>query len=350
MDAGIKPVKRTNSLNTIRLLAALQVFAGHAIPNLGLELPQWLTSILHVLFVFEGVPVFFFLSGFLIWSSIGKTRDFKTYLQKRVLRIYPELWGGVLVSMIAMLVLYGKQIVWPDFLAFQVTQSTALQFWTPDSLRNYGTGTPNPSLWTIGVMAQCYIALWFLHKLLHRKHWAKWAACIGVSMCVNIFKPLAQPFLPALIYKLVWYTFANHIWLFLIGAFICEHFDKVLGFLKKFWWAALLLSVVAKRSGWDVGGYLTFQSIFLGLGCIGMAYSLPQINIKNDYSYGLYIYHMIVINAMVALGVVGENSYMLIALAVSFLLAVLSYHTLGALSRNMKRKTLLQQEQPQSGL
>lgn len=248
-----------------------------------------------------------------------------------------------------MCVLYGEHIVWPDFLAFQVTQSTVFQFWTPDSLRNYGTGIPNPSLWTNSVMAQCYIVLWFLHKLLHRKHWSKWAVCIGVSMCINIFKPFLQPFLPALIYKLIWYTFANHIWLFLIGAFICEHFDKILGYLKKFWWVALLLSVVAKRSGLDFGAYPICQSIFLGFGCVGMAYSLPQINIKNDYSYGLYIYHMIVINVMVALGVVEKNSYMLIALAVSFLLAVLSYHTLGTLSRNMKRKTLLQQEQPQGG-
>lgn len=82
---------RNNSLNFIRLLAAFQVFLGHADTHLNLNLPD---NVLNVFNTLQGVPVFFLISGFLIWASLGKVNDFKTFAKKRILRLYPELWGG----------------------------------------------------------------------------------------------------------------------------------------------------------------------------------------------------------------------------------------------------------------
>jgi len=90
----LKTDKKRNSLNLIRLIAATQVFVGHAITAFHLSLPPIVDWLLRPLFIFEGVPVFFCLSGFLLWDSIGKTPTFQCYLKKRVFRLYPELWGG----------------------------------------------------------------------------------------------------------------------------------------------------------------------------------------------------------------------------------------------------------------
>lgn len=83
--------RKKNCFNFIRMIAAMQVFLGHASEHLNVALPQVMRSILSC---FNGVPIFFLLSGFLIWDSIGHTAGFKQYAVKRFFRVYPELWGG----------------------------------------------------------------------------------------------------------------------------------------------------------------------------------------------------------------------------------------------------------------
>ena len=75
------------------------------------------------------------------------------------------------------------------------------------------------------------------------------------------------------------------------------------------------------------------------LGVIGFAYRYPQLNIKMDISYELYLYHMIAINAMVFMGFY-DSGYVciLVALIISIAMAIMSYFTLGALSRKSKNK------------
>ena len=79
---------RENCFNLIRLLAALQVAYGHIIEHLELSIPSVVTDIF---WFFRGVPVFFALSGYLIWNSVGRSKSFSQYIKKRFWRIFPEL-------------------------------------------------------------------------------------------------------------------------------------------------------------------------------------------------------------------------------------------------------------------
>ena len=234
--------------------------------------------------------------------------------------------------------LYSNGIEWLSFIAFQFTQGTILQFWTPDSLRGYATGTPNGPLWTICVMVQAYIALWFIYKFLHNKKFTRWIPVLIVTTSINMFRPFFADILPPLVYKITFYMFSTHIWLFLVGAFVSEYFDKVIIYLKRFWWLALIISQIAVHTGFDIGSYRTIKSLFLGLGVLGMAYALPKINIKYDLSYGLYIYHMIVINVMVVIGVSSNAIWTIVALIISLALAAISYFTVGYISRKLRKK------------
>lgn len=87
----IIPDKKENYFHFIRLLAALQVFYGHASEHLFVPMPS---GIKEIWWAFRGVPIFFLLSGFLIWNSLERQTSFITYCKKRLLRLYPELWGG----------------------------------------------------------------------------------------------------------------------------------------------------------------------------------------------------------------------------------------------------------------
>lgn len=81
--------KRDNCFNFIRLIAALQVFFGHASEHLFVPMPS---GVKEIWWAFRGVPIFFILSGFLIWNSLERQTSFFTYCKKRLLRLYPELY------------------------------------------------------------------------------------------------------------------------------------------------------------------------------------------------------------------------------------------------------------------
>jgi len=68
-----------------------------------------------------------------------------------------------------------------------------------------------------------------------------------------------------------------------------------------------------------------------------MAYALNGIKIDHDISYGVYIYHMIVINAMIQIGLTHHNVYFFTALFISVILGFISYFTLGVSVRNRKK-------------
>lgn len=314
---------RDNCFNFVRIVAAIQVFLGHATFHLELDISPLCHDLLMCL---RGVPIFFVLSGFLIWNSIGREDNFSHFLKKRIGRLYPDLWGGVMLNAAVMLVLYWSSIRLFPFLLFQFTQSTIFQFWTPDSLRGYGCGTPNGALWTTGVMLQSYIVLWYIYRYLHKNSLYKQLAAVSLFAMFNIVTPLFKPFVPIIIYKLFLQTFIPYIWLFFIGAFVSEHFEVLITYLKRYWLVLFIISVIASLTHIDLGIYETIKSTFLGLAIIGFGYAYPKIRINKDYSYGLYIYHMIVINVFIELGLIGHWWHVLIAFAISILLAVISYH------------------------
>lgn len=127
-----------------------------------------------ILYFFMGVPMFFFLSGYLIWFSVKRTENLKEYCKKRVFRIYPELWIGIIIEIFTIIFFYKEKIQWIRLGFFMLTQGTILQFWTPEFLREYGCGTPNGSLWTICVIIQFYIVIWMIKKFLYRKKGIFW--------------------------------------------------------------------------------------------------------------------------------------------------------------------------------
>ena len=162
---------KVNSLNTFRLIAAIQVLWGHTMAHLELEKIPVLDDI--VMF-FSGVPIFFSLSGFLIWHSIGHSNSYKDYAKKRFWRIYPELWVAVIIEILAIILLYRDHIDWTMLGLFTIGQSTIFQFWTPDFLRGYGCGTPNGALWTIAILIQYYFLAFFIYKWLHKRKLLVW--------------------------------------------------------------------------------------------------------------------------------------------------------------------------------
>ena len=286
---------------------------------------------------FEGVPIFFVLSGFLIWNSIDRSKNYSSYLKKRLLRIYPELWVSVSVELLVIILLYGVSNI-VQFCLFAFTQSTVFQFWTPNFLRGYGCGTPNGSLWTIGVLIQFYFLAWFLRKLLHGKSKIMWVGVFSFSVFLGMVNHFTEGNLPVIINKLYGQTIFNYLYLFIFGAFLAEYKENLIEYLKKYWWLLTLIGIVLYIVDIDIPWttYHIMKNIFSVSGLIGFAYVYPDFGFKTDISYGIYLYHMTVVNILINFGFIEKWYYLLVVLCVSVILAYLSTVTVGKWSERRK--------------
>lgn len=332
--------RESNCLDFIRIIAAFQVMLGHEIEHLALPVGD-LWGCFGVFF--RGVPIFFVISGFLMWFSINRSRTYKEYLKKRFWRIYPELWLAVFIEIFMLILLYHDWII-RDILLFCFSQGTIFQFWTPDCLRGYGVGTPNGALWTIGVMIQFYIVVWFFYKIMKKQTLLIWVLGLTVSFAFSyLCKYITQQWFDnEIVSKLYNQTFVEYFWLFYIGMLMAKFKEKCLIICRKYW---LLFIGTAFffffHKQFDLfSGYYLFWSMFMTIGIIGFAYSYPRLSISPDISYALFLYHMIVVNIFVHFRLIGSWIYAFEIIGISLLLSYISTVSIGKFSAK-KKKILL---------
>jgi peptidoglycan/LPS O-acetylase OafA/YrhL len=310
------------------------VLYGHTIAHLNITPIPWFTQFINF---FQGVPIFFALSGFLIWNSISKSKTFKDYAKKRFLRIYPELWMAVLIEIIAILIFYAGRIDIKWLTLFAFTQGSIFQFWTPNDLRGYGCGTPNGALWTIGVLIQYYVVAYFLFKFLHDRKTKVWICAMLFSMLFSFCVRYLNGVVPTVALKLVNQTVFPYLWMFIFPSFLAEHRTKILPFLAKYWYAFFLLALFEFFISVDIKlEYCFFRTISLCLFVIGFSYAFPSLNIKKDLSYGIYIYHMTVVNALIALGFTQTIGALITVIVLTFVVAYISTITIGNIVQKKK--------------
>lgn len=347
---------RNNTLDLIRLIAALQVVVVHSIHHLEIDVSQ---EIMSWLSRFPGVPIFFVVSGYLISASYQRSDSIIHYYQNRFLRIYPGLWFCFLVSVISILLFSSAQLELASFSKWSAAQLTIVQFYNPDFLRDYGVGVINGSLWTIPVELQFYIilpVLWWLFKI--GKSHSGQLILFGLFVIFLIFNVFFMAYREAnesLLTKLITVTVLPYLYIFLIGIFLQRNLwfvEKVL--FRKFWiWLLLYLSTsfILERFDFTIGGnYLNpISATLLALTTIAAAYSFSEKTGKilkgNDISYGVYIYHMVVINVLVEHEVVGSMISFIIVLTVTLLLSLFSWlviekKALGLKSYSLRRQRL----------
>ena len=214
---------------------------------------------------------------------------------------------------------------------FAVTQGTLFQFWTPESLRGYGCGVPNGALWTIGITVQFYIIAWFLYKILKNRKWYVWLAALGTSILLGqLGNTVVDTLENETIKKLFGQTIVCYLWLFLLGMTVGHFFEQLIPFCRKWWIILIAAGIIIGVADIDLTiGYGLFRTPLILLGFLGFAYNFPKLKLKKDISFGIFIYHMIVANVMITFGWTGKFIYLLIATAVSCLLAYLSTITIG---------------------
>lgn len=341
---------RQNNFDLIRLLAAAQVVVAHAIGHTDLvnRIPAWGKQLFDALMMLPGVPVFFVISGFLITKSFEKNpTDLTGYAWRRALRIFPAMWVCLAVTL-GVLGWFGFLddgfLLSKTGLAWLAGQVSFGQFYNPEQFRAFGIGVANGALWTITVELQFYLFIPIFCLLTARPKWSailipflfvvSFASYCVMDHMVNGPGGFTGAPLP---FKLLHVTLIPHLWMFLLGILLHRHFEKVKSWVEGkflFWllayvaFMAVLALFIPERSVAFYLAYLPSRTI-LAFTTISAAFTARSLSYKllggTDISYGIYIYHSVVINVIVQLGMMNSMLSVASAYAISIVVALLSW-------------------------
>ena len=290
-----------NALDLFRILATVQVFLGHFITHFGL--PQFTNAVYFI----RGVPILFVLCGFLAARSLDKYTA-KDYLFRRAFRILPGFWACIAINTVVIALLYTVPGL-KDGIIYLVTQFFGLNFYTGDWLRGYGVGTPNGVLWTIGVQVQFFLIAPMIHKLLRKLQLPISTVLIGVLTALSIAIEKCAGLLPQIGYKLIGVTVVPYLYFLVLGMAGWIYRDQLIPALEKARWVLLPLFILWKLAEnhlpfphiFDGVMYNTVTTLLTALLIFGFGFSFKW-RMKQDLTYGFYLYHMVFINIAIHLG------------------------------------------------
>lgn len=350
---------KTNNFDLIRLAAALQVALIHAIAGLGVAAPASLRAIADF---FPGVPIFFFISGFLISNSFEKNSVVREYALNRFLRIYPGLAVCFLVSLASVWCTgyFSRiEVSGSAMLMWAAAQLSIAQFYNPDFMRHYGVGVLDGSTWTITVELQFYVLVPLMYGLLRWQRLSRARFNLILGVLILGFMMINQGFMHAAAfhsrpfwYKLAGVTFAPWFYMFLVGVAFQRNFEVL-----RRWLAGRFILVLAAYCvlgwmasnvlGWGFGNSLN-PVLFIALSTLAFsaAFSATALSDRllrrNDVSYGVYIYHEPVINLLMVAGLGAYWMSVPVAIALTIGVAYASWRLVEKPALSLKRHPLYQ--------
>ena len=337
----------------IRLIAALQVAVHHTMSHLGIEHSSY--AVFTLTGLFPGVPIFFFVSGFLISKSYENNSIITEYAQNRILRIYPALIVCTIVAVISCYFsgyLSKVEVDASKFIFWIFGQITIAQFYNPDFMREFGTGVLNGSLWTITVELQFYILIpifyWIFGLAKSDKCNTKILSLILCFMAFHIAHYyFVEEYNKYILFKLFGVSFIPWIYMFLVGVLFQKNFSILHRFLSGrvlYILPVYLLFSFISVNYYQLGmgnGINPMLYFLLAVLIFSFAYSYPTLSKKtlggNDISYGVYIYHIPVVNLLIYYGYASNISYVIIAIAITIIIATTSWMLIEKTSMKFKK-------------
>ena len=336
---------KLNNFDLLRIFSASQVMLIHTAWHLSVSMPPWWS----LLNAFPGVHIFFVISGFLISASYERSPNLKFYARNRLLRIYPALWCCVFIT-IPVACLFGMNFINHQAPQWVISQLIGL-IYTPHFLKEFGCGSYNGSLWTIPIELQFYFLLPVLYWLFRKANnqmlylWLIWFFFLFIaSILYHTFPPWSERETEPLLQKLIRYSFLPHFYLFLTGVLL----QRLEVYKLKY--------VVEKGLYWLIG-YLAFlyllpssvatqiiANLLLAVTVVSMAYTKPHLSHNvlkgNDISYGVYIYHGLLINIFIGIGLTNRVGYLLLLSCITYMIGYLSWIGIEKPFLRKKKKTI----------
>lgn len=319
-----------NNLDCLRLVFASIVVFFHIYALTTLSAFSFFGTYFSPHFAVKG---FFVISGLLIYRSYMRSSTMRSYLEKRVRRIYPAYFTIIIV---AALVLPPLGTAFPlhsygiAFWKYLGANLIFLNFLAP-SLPGVFTGNDNPAvngaLWTLKIEVAFYLLVPVIHYLCKRIGTKK---VIGALFVLSSIWKYGFEFLasrdgaPAIYGKLAVQLPAQLVY-FIAGILLLLYFDQLKYHFRT-------ISVIT------AGLFLLDHFIFLGVldvlwisGVVfvfGFWHYLGNFSKYGDFSYGVYIVHWPIVQTLIMFGVasrIGLMAFFLLCVALVFVAAVMMW-------------------------
>ena len=320
-----------NNFDLLRFVFAFIVFVYHvhvlsARPELA-GLSRWFSAEF-------AVESFFVVSGFLVFMSYENSRTVGDYFAKRARRIYPAYFAVVVIAALGgalITTLPASEYFSAEWLRYVGANLAFLNFVAPN-LPGVFQSNPwhavNGALWTLKIEVMFYFvvpAIAIVCARLGRVRvlaalyvlsvgYALWMGYLGSTTGRELYVQLGRQLPGQLSY-------------FLAGA-ACFYFSDA--FRRHWWWSvplALILLLVPLPHTLDAALEPAALGVFVSYLAVGTRY-LGNFGRFGDFSYGIYIIHFPVLQALVAFGVFGASAYLGLGIAtvLVLVLAFASWH------------------------
>lgn len=329
---------KNNNLELLRLVFALQVMFVHFGEYLNVHMPS-------IIYQFPGVPAFFFVSGFLVYTSYLHAPGI-IYFQNRFLRLMPGLFAVTVGSLLIALMVRGFHDLAAnglEYLIWFLLQLSIGQAYNPSIFRGIGVGVINGSLWTITVELLFYLLVPLIaHYERKFKHLV--FLLVALSFIIYSFGPTVlgvTVYREKSIYDIFGLTPLVWGWMFGIGILCSKYYYILSRYLR---YAPSMLIPLLMMTFWGdgvlfVGGgnrigilyFICYASLILWF-----AFSVRFIKLPFDISYGVYIWHMPVVNFLL----IESIGSFLVALIFTLFMATLSWLLFEKPAIKLKRKSL----------
>ncbi len=326
-----------NALTMWRLVLAIGVILYHSWPLTGRQIDyEPAVRLLSNIFA-DG---FFVISGFLITAAWVRRPYLKEYWASRVLRIFPGLWVCLLVIAFVIAPIAAK------IQHSTVTFSSELAYVVNNALLNVAyfdiDGTPadvpypgvwNGSIWTLFFVLLCDVMVSVLGIVgLLKRRWViptLFVSAIIWAAYVSYTPPLYS-----------WpQVLARFFVVFLAGAMLYQYQDQVPAR-----WSLVALSVVIVAASGFTQNYRVIGALPLAYAVIVSGALIRKTRLRNDISYGVYIYAFPVQQMLAGFGLTRLNPFLffLLATAATLPIAALSWFVVEkhamALKSRIRRK------------
>jgi len=336
-----------NNLNLIRLVAALMVTFSHAYILTGnLASEPFLHWTGDQTAGYLGVFVFFVVSGLLVSRSYDRTENMVHYVGSRALRIYPALLMVLLLSAVPMGLWWtqmtgGEYLKRPEVWRY-VTDN--LYFKTNHQLPGVfdqlvAERSVNGSLWTLAYEVYAYFLVIVFGLLGLLRNRTAFNVTVAGLVLLYLKEPLGFVLAPAKWDAPILVPLLG----FLFGAFVYVN-RAGLSCRLRYLGLAAVAYLTCRHGMWNVP--VVVLSVGYAVLVLGFHPALQlRLNIRNDYSYGIYLYSFPIQQTVVWL-LPRLQPWQHFALALLFIipLSALSWH--GLEKPALKLKKFLPKLQP----
>ncbi|MGH1550669.1 acyltransferase family protein [Leifsonia poae] len=311
---------KLNALNAIRLTLAVSVILWHSFTLTGTPAP---TAPVTQLLSDGGVDGFFAISGFLIVSSWTRQPRWWPYLKARFLRILPAFWVCLLVTVLVIapigIALAGQALpaTYASDAVHYVIHNAALK------IQDYGIGdTPtdvpypgvwNGSLWTLWWEFMCYLAVLVL----------------GLLRLLRLRLTIPLIFVGCLVALILSDLHVTHNYyvvngsrfgiMFAAGALIYQLSTRIPASWTQVLVAAALVIAAAFLPEYRPVAAIPFAYVLIASGAL---LKVKALRLRNDVSYGTYIYAFPVQQVIASAGLWRLGVGWFAALAIPFVAAL----------------------------